>query len=79
LSREVDECKPLVHGAGPSLSADFTFVARDPVTNASAAVNPLVPHTAAAAALFERTATRVDLKKRRMKAGAYTRPLLTSR
>jgi acyl-coenzyme A thioesterase 9 len=53
---------------GPSLSADFTFVARDPVTNKSAAVNPLVPDCARTRALFDATAARVDAKKRRMRA-----------
>jgi hypothetical protein len=41
------------YAPGPSLSADFTFVARDAFTNRAAAVNPLVPATAAETALFE--------------------------
>jgi acyl-coenzyme A thioesterase 9 len=36
-----------VYEPGPSLSADFTFVARDAVTNRGAAVNPLTPRTEA--------------------------------
>lgn len=53
--------------SGPSLSADFTFVARDPLTNKSAAVNPLVPGSEGELLLFEETATRVETKKNRMK------------
>ena len=49
--------------SGPSLSADFTFVARDAVTNASAAVNPLVPDCDASRALFAATAARAARKK----------------
>ena len=52
---------------GPSLTADFTFVARDSVTNKGAAVNPLVPETDEQKALFERTAERVERKKARMR------------
>ena len=52
---------------GPSLTADFTFVARDPVTNKGAAVNPLVPDSPAAEALFAATAERVAAKKRRLR------------
>ena len=55
---------------GPSLSADFTFVARDAVTNRGAPVNPLVPRTDAEKALFNATAARVEAKKRRMKVRA---------
>jgi acyl-coenzyme A thioesterase 9 len=54
-------------GSGPSLSADFTFVARDPLTNRAAALNPLVPDTPETRALFEETARRVERKKRRAK------------
>ena len=50
-------------GSGPSLSADFTFVARDAVTNKSAAVNPLVPDCDESRALFAQTAERVARKK----------------
>lgn len=56
--------------AGPSLSADFTFVARDAITNRGAAVNPLVPGTEAERALFEATEARVAAKKKRMKVRA---------
>ena len=54
-------------GSGPSLSADFTFVARDPLTNRAAALNPLVPDTPETEALFEETSRRVARKKRRAK------------
>ena len=52
-----------VEGSGPSLSADFTFVARDAVTNTSAAVNPLVPDCDASRALFAATGARAARKK----------------
>jgi acyl-coenzyme A thioesterase 9 len=55
-------------GSGPSLSADFTFVARDAVTNKSAAVNPLVPDCDASQTLFAQTAERVARKKEKAKA-----------
>jgi acyl-coenzyme A thioesterase 9 len=55
-------------GSGPSLSADFTFVARDAVTNKSAAVNPLVPDCDATQTLFAQTAERVARKKEKAKA-----------
>lgn len=54
-------------GSGPSLSADFTFVARDAVTNKSAAVNPLVPECDASRALFASTGERVARKKAALK------------
>ena len=53
--------------SGPSLSADFTFVARDAVTNKSAAVNPLVPDCDASRALFASTGERVARKKAALK------------
>ena len=53
--------------SGPSLSADFTFVARDAVTNKSAAVNPLVPECDASRALFASTGERVARKKAALK------------
>ena len=53
---------------GPSLTADFTFVARDSVTNKGAPVNPLVPETDEQRDLFERTARRVEAKRARMRS-----------
>ena len=53
---------------GPSLTADFTFVARDSVTNKGAPVNPLVPETDDQRDLFERVARRVKAKRARMRS-----------
>jgi acyl-coenzyme A thioesterase 9 len=55
------------YSPGPSLSADFTFVARDAVTNKAAAVNSLLPGTETEKALFASTAKRVEHKKKRLK------------
>lgn len=55
---------------GPSLSADFTFVARDAITNRAAAVNPLVPGTTTEKALFDAVERRVEAKKKRAKLRA---------
>ena len=57
---------------GPSLTADFTFVARDSVTNKGAPVNPLVPETDEQRNLFERTARRVEAKRARMRSERET-------
>jgi acyl-CoA hydrolase len=72
-------------GSGPSLSADFTFVARDAVTNKSAAVNPLVPDCDATQTLFaqhggaRRAQKRKSQSRKDGKKNRRRRPVLSKR
>jgi len=47
----------------PTLSAEFTFVARDPVTHKSAAVPPLAPQTDGERRAFDAVAVRVAARR----------------
>ena len=46
-----------------NLTALFTFVARDPVTKRSMAINPLQPQTAEEVALFQERQAVADARK----------------
>lgn len=53
-----------------SLTALFTFVARDPVTRRSMTVNPLEPETAAQKAIFAERQALADARKAARQQGA---------
>jgi len=58
-----------IGGNGPALTADFTFVARDPDTNESWPVNPLICETRAHTARFEEIQSSIVRKRLRHKKG----------
>ncbi len=52
----------------PAAVANFTFVARDPVTNKATKINKLRPDTEAQKHLFSMIADKVEATKKRLKS-----------
>eukprot|EP00854_Cymbomonas_tetramitiformis_P003833 gene3833-4789_t len=72
------KCKDSLADASPSLSAEFTFVARNPVTGKSAVVHPLLPSSPEETALFQMGEEKATRRKQARVAAASPKPGIAS-